>query len=115
MNCELASEQFGFRSKLSTIVALAHFSEEILVNLDNKKITGAVSVDLRKAFHTVDHAHTKKIDWILYIPLFLHGLHHIYRIALQVTTINNLMPTPKPVTVVVPQGSILGSSLLNLH
>jgi hypothetical protein len=57
----------------------------------------------------------KKIDWILYIPLFLHGLHHIYRIALQVTTINNLMPTPKPVTVVVPQGSILGSSLLNLH
>ncbi|CAB4038388.1 Hypothetical predicted protein, partial [Paramuricea clavata] len=48
----LASQQFGFRSKLSTTVALAHFTEQVLVNLDNKKITGAVSIDLRKAFDT---------------------------------------------------------------
>jgi hypothetical protein len=51
----LASEQFGFRSKLPTTVALAHFTEQVLVNLDNKKITGAASIDLRKAFDTVDH------------------------------------------------------------
>jgi hypothetical protein len=51
----LASQQFGFRSKLSTTTALAHFTEQILDKLDLRKITGAVSIDLRKAFDTVDH------------------------------------------------------------
>ena len=51
----LASQQFGFRSKLSTTIALAHFTEQILDNLDHRKITGAVSIDLRKAFDSVDH------------------------------------------------------------
>jgi hypothetical protein len=51
----LASQQFGFRSKQSTTIALAHFTEQILDNLDIRKITGAVSIDLRKAFDTVDH------------------------------------------------------------
>ena len=48
------NNQFG-RSKLSTSVALAKFTEEVLDNLDDKLITGAIFIDLRKAFDTVDH------------------------------------------------------------
>jgi hypothetical protein len=48
INKLLASEQFGFRSKLSTTAALAHFTEQVLVNLDNKKITGAVPLTYEK-------------------------------------------------------------------
>ena len=51
----LAPEQFGFRLNLSTDVALAHLTENILDNMDNGFITGAVFLDLSKAFDTVDH------------------------------------------------------------
>ena len=37
-------EQFGFRPYLSTNVALTRVTEEILFNMDNKLITGAVSL-----------------------------------------------------------------------
>ncbi len=52
----ITSEQFGFRPNLSTNIALTQLTEEILQNLDNKMITGAVFIDLRKAFDTVDHS-----------------------------------------------------------
>ena len=52
----IASKQFDFRAKLSTNVALAQFTEQILDNLDKKLIAGAVLIDLREAFDTVDHA-----------------------------------------------------------
>ena len=51
----LSSEQFGFRPHLSTDIALTQFSENILDNLDNGSVTGAVFLDLKKAFDTVDH------------------------------------------------------------
>ena len=51
----ITSEQFGFRPKLSTNIALTRVTEEILLNIDNKLVTGALFIDLRKAFDTVDH------------------------------------------------------------
>ena len=50
----LTTKQFGFRPKLSTEVALAHFADRVLEKLDNG--TGAVFLDLSKAFDTVDHS-----------------------------------------------------------
>ena len=51
----LTSKQFGFRPKLSTGTALAHFTDNILQNMDAGSFTGAVFLDLSKAFDTVDH------------------------------------------------------------
>ena len=51
----LTSKQFGFRLKLSTGTALAHFTDNILQNMDAGSFTGAVFLDLSKAFDTVDH------------------------------------------------------------
>lgn len=42
----LTTKQFGFRPKLSTEVALAHFTDRILEKLDNGMLTGAVFLDL---------------------------------------------------------------------
>ena len=51
----LTPKQFGFRPKMSTEVALAHFPDTILNNMDKGSVTGAVFLDLTKAFDTVDH------------------------------------------------------------
>ena len=51
----LTPNQFGFRPKLSTVTALAHFTDNILQSLDKGGFTGAVFLDLSKAFDTVDH------------------------------------------------------------
>ena len=71
----IASEQFSFRSKLSTNVALAQFTEQMLDNLDKKLITGAVFIDLRKALDTVDHCMTSTTSITrLKTPIFLKKL-----------------------------------------
>ena len=51
----ITSKQFGFRPKLSTGTALAHFTDNILQNMDTGRFTGAVFLDLSKAFDTIDH------------------------------------------------------------
>ena len=51
----ITSKQFGFRPKLSTGTALAHFTDSILQNMDAGFFVGAVFLDLSKAFDTVDH------------------------------------------------------------
>ena len=103
----LASQQFGFRSKLSTTIALAHFTEQILDNLDHRKITGAVSIDLRKAFDTVDHTILlEKLKTIGFTSSVLDWFCSYLSNRTQVTMINSSMSHPKPVTVGVPQGSI---------
>ena len=51
----LTPNQFGFRPKLSTVTALAHFTDNILQSIDKGGFTGAVFLDLWKAFDTVGH------------------------------------------------------------
>ena len=51
----LSPRQFGFRPKLSTEVALTDFTDFILGNMDKGCVTGAVFLDLSKAFDTIDH------------------------------------------------------------
>ena len=47
--------QFGFRSKRSTASAILYFTEHIRQSLNSGQITGAIFIDLRKAFDTVNH------------------------------------------------------------
>ena len=53
-NC-LAQEQSGFRPRHSTQRALLDVSDFLLKQMDNGKFVGAVFLDLRKAFDTVNH------------------------------------------------------------
>ena len=49
------SSQYGFRTKLSTSLAVMELIEEITNATDNKKHAIGVFIDLKKAFDTVDH------------------------------------------------------------
>jgi len=49
----LRNEQFGFRPRHSTSLQLAHLVERITRNFGEKRLTGAVFLDVAKAFDTV--------------------------------------------------------------
>ena len=52
----LHSNQFGFRQKFSTCMALLQLVEDVSRSIDENKITMGVFVDLAKAFDTVNHS-----------------------------------------------------------
>ena len=52
----LTQNQFGFREKLSTAVALSKFTDTILDNMEHGQLTGVAFLDLSKAFDTVNHS-----------------------------------------------------------
>jgi len=49
----MRDEQFGFRPRNSTSLQLAHLIERIKSNFEEKRLTGAVFLDVAKAFYTV--------------------------------------------------------------
>jgi hypothetical protein len=51
----LVSQQFGFREKLSTEMAIYKFVSNILLSLDKKHNVGGLFCDLKKAFDCVNH------------------------------------------------------------
>jgi len=52
----LSDRQFGYRQNRSIDLATALFSDRVRKNMDGGKLTGAVFVDLSKAFDTVGHS-----------------------------------------------------------
>ena len=55
-NNMLSNNQYGFRPKRSTNHAVTIIVDQIRKNMDSGVVTGAVFLDLRKAFDTVHHA-----------------------------------------------------------
>ena len=62
----LRDEQFGFRPKLSTVLQLAPLAERVSRNLGERRLTGAVFLDVSKAFDT------ECVDGLLYKPTTLN-------------------------------------------
>ena len=52
----LNNHQFSFRSKKSTELAATYFLDNIIAEMNNGRLTGAVFIDLSKAFDTISHA-----------------------------------------------------------
>ena len=48
-------KQYGFMEKNSTYMALIDFVDKIASNIDNKKHSIGIFLDLSKAFDTIDH------------------------------------------------------------
>jgi hypothetical protein len=115
-NSILHKNQFGFRSKLSTCMALLELLDKLSLSIDQKQVTVGVFIDLAKAFDTVDH------------QILLHKLQH-YGIRgaplqwfqsyltnrQQYVRIDDHESRMASITCGVPQGSILGPILFLLY
>ena len=54
-NSLISKFQSGFRPKHSTLALLIQMFDKLLENMDEGKITGLVSLDIRKAFDSINH------------------------------------------------------------
>ena len=111
-NILLSNNQFGFRSKRSTATALSGFADEVLLNMDNGNICGAVYLDLTKSFDTVDHRIlVTKFITVGVSENSLAWFKSYLRNRKQRTSCGNELSEALPVDVGVPRGSILGPLL----
>ena len=85
--------------------------------MDRGKLTGAVFIDFRKAFDTVDHAVLiKKMEMLGVRGVQLKWFTDYLSNRQQVVIYDNYRSENYPVSYGVPQGSILGTLLfLILH
>lgn len=96
----LALEQFSFPQYISTKVALAHLTENILDNIDNGFFTGTVFLDLSKVFDTVDHQILlKKLNCLGLNNNSVEKFKSYLSDREQVTSIRNCLSSLRPITV----------------
>ena len=105
--------QFGFRTGRSSNMAIVNLMEKIANSLDNKKAVIGVFIDLKKAFHTIDHA-------ILLLKLNHYGIPNQWVCSYlthrkQYDQIKGTKSSLERILCGVPQGSILGPTLFNLY
>lgn len=102
-------QQFGFRKKYSTILALIDLTDKIKKCLNNGEYAIGIYLDLRKAFDTVNHQ-------ILLTKLEHYGFRgHVNKFITsyltnrwQFTELNSKRSKLHKITIGVPQGSVLG-------
>ena len=108
--------QSGNRKLHSTETALLHYTDELLKNMDAKKISVIVSLDMSKAFDSIRH------------DLLINKLHKLgvcfaacswflsyLSQRMQVVKIEDSLSEPLPLKAGVLQGSILGPVLFTLY
>ena len=112
----LTTSQFGFRKRYNTELAVTLFTDHIRQSMDQGKLTGAVFIDLQKAFDTVEHS-------ILLSKLPFYGIKGTELLWIKSHLSNRYQfvqcGTAKSeyrlVKYRVPQGSILGPLLFLIH
>ena len=113
-NCILSRHQSGFRSLHSAVTALLQATDSWAMNIDRGFVNVVVSLDLKKAFDTVNILLTKLQSYG--IRGFCHKWFALYLSnRTQTCLMNSFMSTPKLVKCGVPQGTILGPLLPLLY
>jgi hypothetical protein len=116
LNGLLSDDQHGFRPGHSCETAIHEIVANCYKNLDKKLITLLLFVDFKKAFDMVNP------DFVL-LKLFHYGfdnnslnlLRDYFRNRCQITRVNGAVSTPLPISMGVPQGSVLGPLLFLIY
>ena len=111
-NCLLYDHQFGFRSKRSTELAVTLLVDKIRKKSDKGNITGAIYIDLSKAFDTVSHSSLldKLTSYGIKDFELLWFTDYLF-LRKQIVEYDAVYSNTESVSVGVPQGSILGPLL----
>ena len=105
----LSNHQHGFRSNLSTETALMKVTDKLYENIDKKKVSLLLLLDLSKAFDSVSHRIL--IDKCKKLNVDPRWFQSYLSNRCQSVRIDNVTSTPREILYGVPQGSILGSIL----
>ena len=108
----LCDEQYGFRPKKSTGLAIFKFKKNIISDINNKKIVGALYLDFSKAFDSINHWRLKEKLQDMGIPRkLLCWIGSYLRNRKIQTRLNNVVSNTADLICGVPQGSVLGPTL----
>ena len=108
--------QFGFRANHSTETANCYFLEGIKSRLDKGGIVGAVFLDLKKAFDTVDsQVLLSKLSFFNFSNEAVKWFKSYLTNRKQSVRIGKSQSTYRDCNIGVPQGSILGPILFSLY
>ena len=108
----LHPSQSGFRSNHSTTTTLLDTSDYILKNMNDRKLTGAIFLDLKKAFDTINHSLLiNKLKQCGISGSCLKWFISYLSNRSQAVNISSTMSDFKDVNIGIPQGSILGPLL----
>ncbi|GFW38583.1 probable RNA-directed DNA polymerase from transposon X-element [Trichonephila clavipes] len=112
----LNPNQYGFTTKLSTLHPLLRLTEHISEGFQKKKSTGAVFLDIQKAFDRVwINGLTFKLISYNIPPPMIHLIHSYLTNRSFKVRINETLSNKHPVNAGCPQGSLLGPLLFNLY
>ena len=112
----LCKSQFGFRKGHSTSHGITHVHEQIIQNLEKKKVSALLFIDLKSAFDTVDtDILIKKLHHYGYRGKFLKFLTSYLHNRKQFVFSDGISSCLLDVLCGVPQGSVLGPLLFIIY
>ena len=112
----LSEHQFVFRPNRSTKLAVTFFTNLIRKEADGGKATGAVFIDLSKAFDTISHSVLlEKLSWYGIQDNELNWFSNYLFLRKHIVQFKGVLSEPNPVLTGVPQGSILVPLLFLIH